>query len=281
MAKNHNATGRTSNAHQSKAQRQAAMNPNNPRTTPSLATRETQAAAESGESTGRGNATAVIQANTSAPQTPATTEAPATSVVAFTGKGAAMKTRWSACLKARPGQKAVFASDIKVLSRESTITSLVAGNPKKQNAAKRYELYGFNMAKGATTTIGKYVEAVKKLGEARSASWATEGVAIADIAWDLNHGFISVTVPEIRPVDETNVAEVVAVGAETAEASHTELPPVETPAPESIPEIEGAPEELPPITDEMTVAEVKEAVGEENFNELVDELAEKRKNEAA
>jgi hypothetical protein len=206
MAK-HNATGRT----QSKAQRQAAMNP---RTNPTLPTPATAAALTSPPlvSSNPEDARAII---TGLPAVIPQPEAPATAVVPFTGKGAAMRTRWSAVLKSRPGAKLVMPADIKSVPRDSLITALVPGNPKKQNAAKRYEKYGFNMVKGATTTVGRYVEAVAKLGKDRSASWATEGVALADIAWDINHGFIEVTIqaaasqPEQeQPVMQVPVAEV-------------------------------------------------------------------------
>jgi hypothetical protein len=183
MAK-HNATGRS--VQPSKSQRQQAL---------ARATAPQQS----------------VVTQTPAPQpTPEPTPAPATTatVVAISTKGAAMRSRWGACLKARPGAALLMPADIKALPRESIITSLVPGNPKRRMAETRYAKYGFNMVKGATTTIAKYVEALS--GGNRPLT--TESVALADIAWDINHAFIQVDVvnaaapPEAEQPEETTQA---------------------------------------------------------------------------
>ena len=121
-------------------------------------------------------------------------------------RGAATRARWSACLKSRPGAKLVMAADVKALSHDSVITALVPGNPKKRSAADRYEFYKFNGKEGASVTIG---ELLKFLGERHSHT-----LAFADIAWDINHGFIKVETPVTQPVDETKPEDVAAHAAE-------------------------------------------------------------------
>ena len=135
-------------------------------------------------------------------------------------KGLATRNRWSACLKARPGAKLVMPSDVKLLALDSVIVTLQPGNPKKRSSATRYN-WCYDGTKGYRTTIKAVVDKYEKKTKGST-------LAYADIAWDVNHGFIEV------------------------EAAASAPEPIDI------------------------VAEVKEIVGEENFNELVDELAEKR-----
>ena len=172
----HNATGRSTNAHQSKAERQAMMNP----------ARQAQAAAD---------AKAKNEAE-SKPKTEVAKIGPKTDPAT---RGLATQARWAVCLKKRPGAKLFMASDIKALPKSSSITSVVAGNPKKQGATTRYEKYGFDGVKGATTTIEAYLNKIK-------ARWS-EGVAYADIAWDINHGFIEVELAAEQPTSTEQPAE--------------------------------------------------------------------------
>jgi hypothetical protein len=119
---------------------------------------------------------------------------PATEVkVIDPNRGAATRARWSAVLKSRPGAKLLLASDVKPLARNSVITAMVDGNPKKQAAEKRYRIYGFDGKKGAVTTIGAYIDEVTKNPK------FTANIAVADIAWDINHGFIALEVAEKNP----------------------------------------------------------------------------------
>lgn len=177
----HNATGR--NKHPSKAERQVALGKamiKNPTPTPT----DTKAA----------------------PPTDTKPE-PANNIVPIS-KGAATRARWAVCLKARPGATLVMAADIKALSLDSVITALVEGNPKKRGSEPRYRLYGFNGKKGATTTIGGYLKAMERHGNT---------LAYADMAWDVNHGFIEIT--EVQSV-----------------APEAEPEPVEEPVPETYPD---------------------------------------------
>jgi hypothetical protein len=193
----HNATGRS---HQpSKAERQAAMRQNLPKPEPKPESKvddETKAeiTKELAESKTPAPAPTKPELKVNVPAVK----------VADPNKGAATRERWAKCLKARPGATLVMASDIKLLPRDSIITSLSVGNPKKRGSQYRYELYGFNGLKGATCTIHKYVEAVKKTQRESS----TESVAIADIAWDINHDFIKVEVTVDRPVNEKDPADI-------------------------------------------------------------------------
>ena len=113
-------------------------------------------------------------------------------------RGMATRIRWSAVLKSRPGAKLVMPADIKVLPDTAVVTSLRSDNPKKRMSLERFERYGFKGLKGATTTIGAYRAAVAKMNK----TGCTDAVAIADIAWDINHGFIEVEVPNTQPVEE-------------------------------------------------------------------------------
>ena len=174
----HNATGR--DKHPSKAERQQALG-RAVQARPKVDA-ETQAAID--EELAKPDP---IKDQTLQPPKPEEKTLPALKVV-DPNKGIATRIRWGKCLKARPGAKLVMPADIKVLPPDSIITSLVAGNPKSRNAATRYALYGFNMEKGATTTVKAYMTKVGKISRAGF----SETVAIADIAWDINHGFIQV-----------------------------------------------------------------------------------------
>jgi len=70
---------------------------------------------------------------------------------------------------------------VKALPGNVVITSQVIGNPKKQRSFDAYAKYGFNGMRGATITLAAYV---KNLGSAT--------VAYGHVAWDVNHGFITV-----------------------------------------------------------------------------------------
>ena len=176
----HNATGR--DKHPSKAERQQALG-RAVQARPKVDA-ETQAAIDAELSNSQPAPKEEPIANAPKPEEKTL---PALKVV-DPNKGIATRIRWGKCLKARPGAKLVMPADIKVLSPDSVITSLVAGNPKSRNAATRYALYGFNMEKGATTTIKSYVTKVGKISRAGF----SETIAIADIAWDINHGSIQV-----------------------------------------------------------------------------------------
>lgn len=232
MAK-HNATGR--NKQPSLAQRQQAL------------ARATQSApvARQPEPTPP-TVTALVPTPVQQAVTTAEQSAPTGTVIAIaTGKGAAMRDRWSKCLKARPGASLLMPAEIKGLPKDSLITALVPGNPKRRGAADRYEKYGFNMIKGATTTIGKYVEAVS----GGNRPMTSEGVALADIAWDINHGFIQVdvSVAAPKPVEE---------------------PTVLLPAPEPNVDISTPPTvaELPPLEQEPTAESTTEEVTQETVD---------------
>ena len=204
----HNATGR--DKHPSKAERQAALGKAvqiQPKPEPeSKVDAETQAEIDAELSNSK--------------QTQPEAKVPALKVV-DPSKGAATRNRWSACLKARPGAKLVMPSDVKVLALDSVIVTLQPGNPKKRSSATRYD-WCYDGTKGYRTTIKAVVDKYEKKTKGST-------LAYADIAWDVNHGFIEVEA-----------------------ASSAQEPKVDP------------------------VAEAKEIVGEEDFNNLVDELAEKR-----
>ena len=181
----HNATGR--NHHPSKAERQAMMNPKN---NPETKAEENKAVAKAEDKT-PAKAGSKIEKRVDP------------------NRGAATRARWSVVLKSRPGASLVLPSDIKVLSHDTVITSLVPGNPKRRSAADRYELYGFHGKENVSVTIGEFL---KSLGQRHNAT-----LAIADIAWDVNHGFIKLEVPVATPITEDEAAEHPEVVAEKSE----------------------------------------------------------------
>ena len=62
--------------------------------------------------------------------------------------------------------------------QKSVITLLVSNNPKRRGSATRFAKYVTGM------TVEAYIAAV-----------GSKGLALADIAWDINHGFITVAAP--------------------------------------------------------------------------------------
>lgn len=182
----HNATGR--NAHPSKAERQAAMR--------NLAHKPEDKKEDKVTDTKTESKTDETKTDT---KTEAKTPAPAPT------KGSATRARWAVCLKATPDAQPLMAADVKILSPDTVITSLVAGNPKKRTSAIRYELYGFDGKQGSKITLGALIAK----GEKRFGA----SLLYADVAWDVNHKFIQLEVPVSHPVNEKDPAEV-------AEASH-------------------------------------------------------------
>ena len=154
---------------ESKAQRQAAMNPNN------------------------GNGGAQSKDVTVAPKTEATTTKVEKRI--DLNRGQATRTRWFGTKSFNPDAPKMMGADIKALPRDTLITALVPGNPKKRSATARYELYGFNGVQGASITIDALL---KRLGERHS-----HALAFADIAWDASRLFIKLEVPNVAPVPST------------------------------------------------------------------------------
>lgn len=200
-----NATGR--NASMSKAQRQASFNPNNRPATP----------------------TPTLPAPTPANTAVAKVEAKVGKIEKRVdpNRGAVTRQRWSLVLKQFPGSKLVMPPDIKALPHSTVITALVPGNPKKRSAADRYELYGFNGKQGASLTIA---ELLRRLGQRHS-----HALAFADIAWDVNHRFISLSeVVDLDPPKEES--EPVAALEHSPEPEAEKQP---EPEPEPEPETKG------------------------------------------
>ena len=106
-------------------------------------------------------------------------------------RGQATRTRWFGTKSFNPDAPKMMGADIKALPRDTLITALVPGNPKKRSATARYELYGFNGVQGASITIDALL---KKLGERHS-----HALAFADIAWDASRLFIKLEVPNAAP----------------------------------------------------------------------------------
>ena len=190
MAK-HNATGRST--HPSKAERQAALG----QSMQSKVDAETQA--EIDEELANSKQTPKEESVTNKPEA----KVPALKVV-DPSKGIATRNRWSACLKARPGAKLVMPGDVKVLALDSVIVTLQPGNPKKRNSATRYD-WCYDGTKGYRTTIKAVVDKYEKKTKGST-------LAYADIAWDVNHGFIEVEAAVSAP--EPKVEEVEAVQQE-------------------------------------------------------------------
>lgn len=113
-------------------------------------------------------------------------------------KGSATRTRWGACLKARPGAKLIMSSDIKALPHDTVIRSLKDHNPKKKMSADTFELYKFGNKIGAETTIAKYIASLGEPYKGRTHGGATQ--AYAHIAWDVNHAFVELIVAQVEPV---------------------------------------------------------------------------------
>jgi hypothetical protein len=72
----------------------------------------------------------------------------------------------------------------------SVITLHRGENPKRGAAATRYALYRDGM------TVGDYVKAVTEANPKNN-----RGLAIADLAWDTNHGFITVNAATQAPAE--------------------------------------------------------------------------------
>lgn len=127
----------------------------------------------------------------------ATEEKP--SVVAVKVPSARTARVWRA--GARDQEKALMPNHFINIDRQSTIHLIVTSpNPKKRTPANRYALY----EEGGT--VARYIERVvaRNLGTAR--------VCLQDLAWDVNHGFITVTEPYAHEAEDE--AELVAAVAE-------------------------------------------------------------------
>jgi hypothetical protein len=99
-------------------------------------------------------------------------------------KGVAVK-RWKA--GSVLGDATLFGKTAKAqYPVDSTITILKASNPKRpgSTSAKRFAKYRDGM------TIGEYCKAID-----------SDSVGYADIAWDVNHGFISVAMPNVEELE--------------------------------------------------------------------------------
>ena len=156
------------NAQPSKAERQAAMNPAN----------QGNGGAQSKEVTVTATKDKATQAKVEKRVDP--------------NRGQATRTRWFGTKSFNPDAPKMMGADIKALPRDTLITALVPGNPKKRSATARYELYGFNGVQGASITIDALL---KRLGERHS-----HALAFADIAWDASRLFIKLEVPNAAPV---------------------------------------------------------------------------------
>lgn len=121
-------------------------------------------------------------------------------------KGQAMVARWGACLQGKGAP--VMPAAIKQLPPTTVITCLAANNPKRGASAPAFAAYGFGgpakqaastggpATQGATTTLGAFISALHK------AMGQTASNAAAHVAWDLNHGFISIASPAIAPAPQ-------------------------------------------------------------------------------
>lgn len=144
------------------------------------------------------NKAKVTLAQSAAPQVaaPAAPVAAPAAPVAAPVKGAATSLRWGAALRGNThGTAVTTGAHIKALPVDTIITVLATVNPKGRNSATRFNLYGANGQAGHTLTIAQYIAAqTKHFGVTKSAGAVTT-LALADIAWDFNHGFIGLCAP--------------------------------------------------------------------------------------
>jgi hypothetical protein len=75
------------------------------------------------------------------------------------------------------------------------VTVLSSGNPKGRSSATRFAWYGSNGVAGHTLTIAQYVAACIKASGTQHSAGAVTTLAMADLAWDFNHGFIGLCAP--------------------------------------------------------------------------------------
>ena len=125
---------------------------------------------------------------TPAPATPAS--APATPA-----RGSVTAARWGACGKGKAGFTLTMPAMVKAMPLTTVITCCVAQNPKRGNSGPAFAAYfAGGPTVGATTTLGAYITALTKAGHGGA------NAAAGHVAWDLNHGYITVTVPELEQV---------------------------------------------------------------------------------
>lgn len=113
--------------------------------------------------------------------------APANALAVIPVRGTSTSKRWRAgalnkdnVLLPKTAGASIAANDV--------ITLLVSENPKRKGSKGRFAKYRNGM------TVSEYCEAI-----------GTKGLAMADIAWDINHGFIRVNaaVEAPAPAEET------------------------------------------------------------------------------
>lgn len=138
-----------------------------------------------------------------------TNTAPATATTVVTpARGSVMAARWAVKGNGAP----VMPAAIFALPPSTVITCMVAANPKGGNSSAAFSAYGFGgkpskgavkgsaATVGATTTLGLYYTALHAL-LAQGAK-----AAAAHVAWDFNHGFISVSQAVAAPAPQQQQA---------------------------------------------------------------------------